>query len=144
MFRLSLVLMTVLSIGLASPAEAGVSRYWHRAKHSYTVKMQNRHRARVGRDVQRLESVLSGMKGATKLSVNALRSAAAEADSLSVRILANVKSATAEREPVKKAEQLRTHVQNLKKEADSGNVSKTRANAERALNVATKLDEWAG
>jgi len=143
MFRLSLFLMTVLSVTLASPADAGISRFWHRAKHSYTVRMQDRHKARVERDVQRLESVLTGVKSASKVTVSALRSAANEADSLSIRILANVKSATAEKDLLNKAEQLRAHVQNMKKEADSGNVRKTRQHAERALSVATKLDEWA-
>jgi hypothetical protein len=144
MFRLSLILMTVLSLAFASPADAGISRFWHRAKNSYTAKMQNRHKARVGKDVQRLESVLTEMKSRSQVSVTALRSAANEADSLSARILSNVKSATAEKDPRKKAEQLRAHVQNMKKEAANGDVKKTRQHAERALSVATKLDEWAG
>ena len=144
MFRLSLIMMTVLSVAFASPADAGISRFWHRAKHSYTVKMENRHKARVGKDVQRLESVLTEVKSKSKVTVVALRSAASEADSLSARILANVRSATKEKDLLKKAEQLRAHVQSMKKEADNGDVRKTRQHAERALSVATKLDEWAG
>ena len=144
MFRLSLVLMTVLSVAFASPADAGISRWMQRTKHSYTTRAQKRDKARVEKDVQRLESVLAGVKSASKVSAKSLRSAANEADALSVRILANVKSATKDKDPVQKAEQLRTHVQNMKKEAFNGDFKKTRQHAERALSVATKLDEWAG
>ena len=146
MFRFSLVLVTVLCVASASPAEAGWSRlkFWDRSKPATTTKVQKKDRARVEKDVQRLESLLATGKTSSNLTGKSLQSTANEADALAVRILANVKSVNAEKGAVKNAEQLRTHVQNMRKEAMNGNISKTRQHANRALNVATKLDEWAG
>ena len=144
MFRLSLILMTVLSVAFASPADAGLSKWYKRTKQSYTARVQKKDRARVGKDVQRLESILESVKTSQKISAKSWQSVANEADTLSIRILANVKSATSDKDPVRKAELLRTHVQNMKKEAFSGDYKKTRQHAERALSVATKLDDWAG
>ncbi len=144
MFRLSLILMTVLSVAFASPADAGLSNWYKRTKQSYTARVQKKDKARVGKDVQRLESILESVRTSQKISAKSWQSVANEADKLSVRILANVKSATSDKDPVRKAELLRTHVQNMKKEAFSGDYKKTRQHAERALSVATKLDDWAG
>jgi hypothetical protein len=144
MFRLSLILMTVLSVAFASPADAGLSKWYKRTKQSYTARVQKKDKARVGKDVQRLESILASVKSTQKISAKSWKSVANEADSLSIRILANVKSATSDKDPLRKAEQLRTHVQNMKKEAFGGDYKKTRQHAERALSVATKLDDWAG
>jgi len=147
MFRLSLVLMTVLSVASASPAEAAWwshLKFWDHSKPATTTTVQKKDRARVEKDVQRLESLLATVKTSTTLTGKSLQSTANEADALSARILANVKSANGEKAAVKNAEKLRTHVQNMRKEAMNGNVSKTRQHADRALHVATKLDEWAG
>lgn len=144
MFRLSLLLTTVLTVTMAFPADAAVSTWLRHPKQAYTAKSHKVHRARVEKDVQRLESILASVKSTSKLSAKSLQSTANEADKLSARILANVKSATKDKDPLKKAEQLRTHVQNMKKDAFGGDFKKTRQHAERALSVATKLDEWAG
>ena len=144
MFRLSLILMTVLSVAFASPADAGLTKWFKQKKQVITAKVQRRDKARVGKDVHRLESILASVKSSQKVSAKSWQSVAKEADTLSIRILANVKSATSDKDPLRKAEQLRTHVQNMKKEALNGDYKKTRQHAERALSVATKLDEWAG
>jgi formyltetrahydrofolate synthetase len=145
MFRLSLILMTVLSVGFASSADAGLSRFLpRRHKAPQVTAVQKKERARVEKDVQRLESILAGVKTSAKVSTKSLKSAANEATDLANRIYANVKSVTADKKAVQKAEQLRTHIQNMKKEAYKGDQKKTRQYANRALSVASQLDEWAG
>jgi hypothetical protein len=62
---------------------------------------------------------------------------------LANRIYTNVKSATTEKNALNAAKQLRTHVQNMKKEAEKRDYRSTRRHAERALSVAAQLDEWA-
>ena len=145
MFRLSLVLMTVLSVASASPVSAGISKWLpKRHKAAPVTAVQKKERARVEKDVQRLESILAGVKTSAKVSTKSLKSAANEATDLADRIYANVKSVTADKAAVKKAELLRTHVQNMRKEAYKGDQKKTRQHANRALSVASQLDEWAG
>ena len=145
MFRLSLVLVTVLSF-FASSVDAGISKWLpKRHKAAPVSAAQKKERARVEKDVQRLESILANVRTTTaKLSAKSLKVAANEATDLADRIYANVKSVTADKNAVQKAEQLRTHVQNMKKEAYNGDQKKTRQHANRALSVATQLDEWAG
>ena len=141
MFRLSLVLMTGLAV--ATPANALNWKFWQRSQPAPTAA-QKKDRARVEKDVQRLESLLTTVENSPKISTKSLQSTASEADVIAVRILSNVKAVTTEKSTVKKAEQLRSHVQNMKKEAINGNADKSRKHARNALKVATKLDEWAG
>ena len=150
MFRFSLVLMMVLGLAMV-PADADAAFKWlkrSRVKEAKAEvvkgKKQPAKHARVERDVQRLESLLAGLKTSAKLSDKAWKSVANEADLLAGRIYANVKSATSEKNAVRTAEQLRTHVQNMKKEAMQGDYRSTRRHAARALNAASRLDEWAG
>ena len=143
MFRLSLVASAMLSLVLVSPVDAGIARFLpHRAP--ATKKVSKKNAARVQKDVQRLESILANVKTSTKLSGKSWQSAANEADSLASRIYVNVKSATTEKDPLSKADQLRKHVQQMKKAASTGDYQKSRRSADRALKVATQLDEWAG
>jgi hypothetical protein len=150
MFRFSLVLM--MSLGLAMvPADADAAFKWlkrSRAQENKAEvvkqKKQPAKHARVERDVQRLESLLAGVKTSAKLSDKAWKSVTNEADMLAGRIYANVKSATTEKNAVRTAEQLRTHVQNMKKEALQGDYRSTRRHAAKALSAASRLDEWAG
>lgn len=153
MFRRSfIVLMALAIILIPTVAEAGFKLKmpkmpWRsKAKTEATkpVKVQKKDLARVERDVQRLESLLAGVKTSAKISDKSWKAVANEADMLASRIYTNVKSATAEKGAVRTAEQLRTHVQNMKKEAYKGDVRKTRRHAARALGAATRLDEWAG
>ena len=151
MFRFSLVLMMVLGLAVV-PADAEAAFKWlkrSRAKESKAevVKQQKKapaKHARVERDVQRLESLLAGVKTSAKLSDKAWKSVANEADVLAGRIYVNVKSATTEKKTVRMAEQLRTHVQNMKKEVLQGDYRSTRRHAAKALSAASRLDEWAG
>ena len=141
MFRLSLVLMTALAV--ASPANALNWKFWQKSQPAPTT-VAKKDRARVEKDVQRLESLLATVKNTPKITPRSLQSTANEADVLAARILTNVKAATTEKRTVKKAEQLVSHVQHMKKEAFAGNAEKSRKHAQNALKVATKLDEWAG
>ena len=150
MFRFSLVLMVVLGLFFA-PADADAAFKWlKRSKAKDTKaevvkqKKQTNGQARVERDVQRLESILAGVKTSAKLSDKTWKSVTNEADMLASRIYTNVKSATTEAKTVKVAEQLRTHVQNMKKEAHQGDYRSTRRLAAKALSAASRLDEWAG
>ena len=149
MFRLSLVLMTALAVATASPVDAAwykptTWKVWPHSQPAKTTPVSQKDRARVEKDVQRLESLLATVKDSKKISPKLLQSTANEADVIAARILSNVKSATSDKQPVKNAEQLRTHVQNMKKEALNGNADQSRKHAKNALKVATKLDEWAG
>jgi hypothetical protein len=150
MSRFSLTAMMVLAIALAPAADASWLKFpkmpWSKtsAKTTKSAKVQTKEKARVERDVQRLESILANVKTSAKLSQKAWKSAANEAETLASRIYTNVKSATAEKDALRAAEQLRTHVQNMKKEAYQGDYRETRRHAERALSVAARLDEWAG
>ena len=131
-----------------TPASAAVKFPWSKSKAETTkqpakpTRAQKKEIARVGRDVQRLESILANVKTSAKLSDKSWKSFANEADVLANRIYANVKSATTEKNPIHAAEQLRTHVQNMKKEAAKRDYRSTRRHAERALSVAAQLDEW--
>lgn len=147
MCRLVSVLVVAVALSL-TPANAAVKFPWSKSKAPATKpansKAQKKEIARVGRDVQRLESILANVKTSAKLSDKSWKSFANEADMLANRIYANVKSATTEKSPIHAAEQLRTHVQNMKKEAAKRDYRSTRRHAERALSVAAQLDEWAG
>jgi hypothetical protein len=150
MFRFSLVLMMVLGLVMV-PADADAAFKWltrSRTKESKAEvvkqKKQPAKHARVERDIQRLESLLAGVKTSAKLSEKAWKSVANEADVLAARIYANVKSATTEKNALRTAEQLRTHIQNMKREALQGDYRSTRRHAAKALNAASRLDEWAG
>ncbi|HEY3056347.1 MAG TPA: hypothetical protein VGK31_10510 [Thermoanaerobaculia bacterium] len=148
MFKLcSAVLISAAIALIPAGAEAGISKYLHRSKaktETKPSKVQAKQIARVERDVQRLESILAGVKTSAKLSDKSWKQVANEADTLANRIYANVKSATAEKHPLRAAEELRTHVKNMKKEVEQKDYRNTRRHAERALNVAARLDEWAG
>ncbi len=151
MLRFSLVLMLAVGMVLV-PADASARinyKFWQRSKAkteapARTAKVQTKQLARVERDVQRLESILVSVKTSAKVSAKSWKSVTGEADMLANRIYANVKSATAEKKAVRVAEELRTHVQRMKKEAEQGDYRETRRHAERALGAATQLDEWAG
>ncbi|HEV8658570.1 MAG TPA: hypothetical protein VGS96_08065 [Thermoanaerobaculia bacterium] len=146
MFRFSSILMMAAAIALM-PADgsAGIKFPWQsKAKVRASAKVQTKEIARVERDVQRLESLLATAKTSTKLSQKSWKSVVSEATMLADRIYTNVKSATKEKAPVRDAEKLRTHVQNMKKEAERGDYRNTQRHAARALTVATRLDEWAG
>lgn len=143
MLRLSLIATAVLSLVVASPADAGISRFLPK-RNPPAAKVSKKSAARVEHDVQRLESILANVKTTANLSAKSWRAAANEADTLASRIYASVKSATTDKDPLKKADQLRKHVQQMKKEAAKGDYSHSRRSADRALKVATQLDEWAG
>jgi hypothetical protein len=144
MCRLVSVLVVAVALSL-TPANAAVRFPWSKSKAQTTkpTKAQKKEIARVGRDVQRLESILANLKTSAKLSDKSWKSFANEADVLANRIYTHVKSATTEKNPIHAAEQLRTHVQNMKKEAARRDYRSTRRHAERALSVAAQLDEWA-
>ncbi len=150
MFRFISVLVVAMALTL-SPADAtaAVKFPWSKSKAKATkqpakaTKVQKREMARVGRDVHRLESILANVKTSAKLSDKSWKSVAKEADMLANRIYTNVKSATTDKTPLHAAEQLRTHVQNMKKEAEQRDYRSTRRHADRALSVAAQLDEWA-
>jgi hypothetical protein len=153
MYRLCTAVLISAAIALTpAGAEAGIfTKYLHGSKAKSETKQtakptkaQAKQIARVERDVQRLESILAGVKTSAKLSDKSWKQVANEADTLANRIYANVKSATAEKHPLRAAEELRTHVKNMKKEVDQKDYRNTRRHAERALNVAARLDEWAG
>ena len=151
MFRRSLIVLMALAILLVPAAADARIKFptkwpWQKSKvqSSKPAKVHTRDLARIERDVQRLESLLATMKTSAKISDKSWKSVANEADMLATRIYANVKSATAEKDPVRTADQLRNHVQNMKKEAYKGDVRKTRRHAARALGAATRLDEWNG
>lgn len=139
MFRLSLVLMTVLSV--ASPVNALNWKFWQ--KPAPATQVSKKDRARVEKDVQRLQTLLTSVKNSPKMSAKSLQSTASEADVIAARILTNVRSATTEKGAVKRAEQLRTHVKNMRAEAFNGHADKSRKHANSALKVASKLDGWA-
>ena len=149
MFRFFSILVMMSAIALI-PAEAaaGIKFPWRsKSKTQTTAKPAKAHTkeiARVERDVQRLESLLAGVKTSATLSDNAWRSVTSEAHMLANRIYANVKIATADKKPLRAAEDLRTHVQQMKKEAEQRDYKKTRQHAARALTEAARLDEWAG
>jgi hypothetical protein len=141
----------VLCLGLAlAPVSADGGIKWPWKSKSKPVpaakarKANSRDIARVERDLQRLESLLANMKTSAKLSSKSWKSAASEATMLATRIHANVQSATREQKALRAADELRGHVQRMKKEADQGDVRNTRRHAARALTVAARLDEWAG
>jgi hypothetical protein len=96
---------------------------------------------RVERDLRKLESILASMKGAAKLNDKSLKSAANEASVLATRIQTNVKLATSEKKMLRAANELHQHIQRLKKNADQGNLKRSRRHAARALSAATRLDE---
>jgi len=148
MFRFSTIVVMAAAIALtATDGSAGIKFPWRsKAKASATkpAKVQKKEIARVERDVQRLESLLATVKTSPRLSEKSWKSVTGEANMLAERIYANVKSATTEANPVRDAEKLRTHVQNMKKEAERGDYRKTQRHAARALTVASRLDEWAG
>ncbi len=143
MFRFSLVFIMALFIALAPATGAARIRFPRRSKPAAAQKVQKKELARVGKDVQRLESLLAGLKTSAKISQKALRSAASEAEVLATRILANVKSATADKNPRRTAEQLHKHVRQMKQAAFQGDYRNTRRQAQRARAAASKLDEWA-
>jgi hypothetical protein len=148
MCRFVSVLVVAVALTLTPvEASAAVKFPWSKSKPAAakpaTTKAQKKEIARVGRDVQRLESILANVKTSAKLSDKSWKSVANEADVLANRIYANVKSATTDKTPIREAEQLRTHVQNMKKEAVKRDYRSTRRHAERALSVAAQLDEWA-
>lgn len=148
MCRLVSVLVVAVALSLTPvEASAAVKFPWSKSKapatKPATTKAQKKEIARVGRDVQRLESILANVKTSAKLSDKSWKSAANEADVLANSIYEHVKSATTEKNPIRAAEQLRTHVQNMKKEAAKRDYRSTRRHAERALSVAAQLDEWA-
>src|SRR6476659_8759204 len=147
MFRFVSVLVVAVALTLVpADATAAVKFPWSKSKPQAAkpaTKAQKKEIARVGRDVQRLESILANVKTSAKLSDKSWKSAANEANELANRIYTNVKSATTEKSAVRAAEQLRTHVQNMKKEAEQRDYRSTRRHAERALSVAAQLDEWA-
>jgi hypothetical protein len=99
---------------------------------------------RIERDVHRLESLLAGAKTSVKLSDKSWKSMANEADTLANRIHANVKSANAEKNALRTAEDLRDQVKRMKQQAHEGDYKQTRRHAQRALALAYRLDEWAG
>jgi hypothetical protein len=146
MFRLSSILIIAAAIVLVPvDGSAGIKFPWQsKAKVKASAKAKTKEIARVERDVQRLESLLASVKTSAKLSEKSWKSVANEANMLAERIYANVKSATTEKNAVRDAEKLRTHVQNMRKEAERGNYRNTQRHAARALTVATRLDEWAG
>ncbi|GAC1394857.1 MAG: hypothetical protein NVSMB68_11130 [Thermoanaerobaculia bacterium] len=151
MFRFFSVLVISLSVAFTPLADASVRFPWSKSKGRSTAntaagpsKTQSRTIARVRHDTQRLESLLAEVKTSAKLSDKSWKSVANEADMLAKRIYTNVKSATAEKNALRAAEELRTHVGNMKKEADQRDYRNTRRHAERALSVAARLDEWAG
>lgn len=136
----------ILAIGMlfASPAAGSIKLPWQKSKTQtkQAAKPAKAQKAKVGRDVQRLESILANVRTNAKLSDKSWKSVTKEADMLAIRIYANVKSATKEKNPLRAAEQLRAHVQNMRKEADKRDYKSTRRHAERALSVAAQLDEW--
>lgn len=151
MFRRSLiVLMAAAIMLLPAVANAGLKlprlpwRSKSKTAASKPAKVQKKDLWRVERDVQRLESLLAGVKTSAKISDKSWKTVASEADMLASRIYNNVKSAKAEKSAMRTAEKLRSHVQNMKKEAYKGDYRKTRRHAARALGEATRLDEWAG
>lgn len=151
MLRFSLVLMLAVGMVLV-PADASARinwKFWQKSNAKVTTparapKVQSKNLARVERDVQRLESILAGVKTSARVSDKAWKSVTSEADMLANRIYANVKSATAEKKTVRVAEELRTHVQRMKREAEARDYKSTRRHAARALQAASQLDEWAG
>jgi hypothetical protein len=149
MSRVTSVVLMALAIILvpAAAADAGIRLPWRskaKAQVSKPAKVQTKEMARVNRDVLRLETLLAEVKTSAKLSEKSWKSVANEADMLAARIHANMKSATSEKNALRDAEQLRTHVQRLRTEAYKGDYKSTRRHAARALSVATRLDEWAG
>jgi hypothetical protein len=148
MSRVTSVVLMALAIILvpAAAADAGIRLPWRsKAKAvSKPAKVQTKEMARVNRDVLRLETLLAEVKTSAKLSEKSWKSVANEADMLAARIHTNMKSATSEKNALRDAEQLRTHVQRLRTEAYKGDYKSTRRHAARALSVATRLDEWAG
>ena len=148
MFRRSFLVLMALAVMLVpAVADAGIRLPWRskgKVQSSKPAKVQKKDLARVERDLQRLESLLAGVKTSASISHKSWKSVANEADMLASRIYANVKSAKAERSAVRTAGQLRSHVQNMKKEAYKGDYRKTRRHAARALVAATRLEEWAG
>ena len=146
MFRFSSILMMAAAIALVPvDGSAGIKFPWQsKAKVQASTKVRTKEIARVERDVQRLESVLATAKTSARLSEKSWKSVVSEAKMLADRIYANVKSATKERGPIRDAETLRSHVQQMKKEAEQGDYRNSRRHAARALTVATRLDEWAG
>ena len=144
MWRISSVVLAA-AIAFAPAADAGL-RFPRLTKKSAAkpAKTQTKQMARVEKDVQRLESILAGVKTSAKITAKSWKSVAGEADELAARIYTNVKSATTDKKIIRHAENLRTHTQNMKKEAFAGDYKKTRRSADRALSVAARLDEWAG
>ena len=148
MFRFVSVLIVAVALTMIpADAAAAVNFPWSKPKPQPAKPATKAHKkeiARVGRDVQRLESILANVKTSAKLSDKSWKSATNEANDLANRIYANVKLATTERTTVRAAEQLRTHVHKMKKEAEQRDYRRTRRHAEAALSVAAQLDEWAG
>ena len=146
MLRFSLIATMILTLFSGPTAAASWLKLPHRSTPTAapTKKATSKERARVEKDVQRLESLLANVKTSANLSAKSWKSAANEANALADRIYANVKSATGQKDTVRAAEQLRTHVQNMKKEAYKGDYRQTKRHADRALSVAAHLDEWAG
>lgn len=139
----------VLCLGIAlapMSAEGGIKWPWRaKSKPAPSAKVSKAKIASVERDLQRLESILaSSTNTSAKLSSKAWKSVANEATVLAGRIHTNVKSATTEKRALRTADELRDHVQRMKKEADQGDHRNTRRHAARALTAATRLDEWAG
>jgi hypothetical protein len=141
----------LLCLGIAfAPvsADGGIKWPWKAkskpAPSAKVAKAKTRQMARVERDLQRLESLLASTKTSANLSRKAWKSVANEASALASRIHANVKSATTEQKALRAADELRGHVQRMKKDADQGDYRNTRRHAARALTVATRLDQWAG
>ncbi len=145
MLRFSLIAVTVFTLSLAPVAQARVKFPWQKSKTAnakVVKKAPAKERAKVGKDVQKLESLLANVKTSAKLSAKSWKSAANEADDLANRIYSRVKSSTSEKNALQNAEQLRTHVQNMKKEAIKGDYKESKRHADRALTVAARLDEW--
>lgn len=153
MFKFLSVLLVAFAIALV-PAQAagGQAKSKEKVKSSSKTakttaksqKAKSREILRVERDVHRLESLLAGVKTSAKLSDKSWKSVSNEADMLANRIYSNVKAAKGEKRALRTAEDLRTQIRNMKKEAHQGDYKQTRRHAERALGLAYRLDEWAG
>ena len=144
MKRLLTIVVVALLVTLVPASASAGFKLPFRMPWQKSAKVQKKKIANVGKDVQRLESLLANMKTSAKISDKSWKSAANEADMLASRIYTTVKQSKPEKDALRTAEVLRSHVRNLKKEAFKGDYRKTRRHANRALGAASRLDEWAG
>jgi len=150
MLRSTLIAVTVFMLSLAPVAQARIKfpkMPWQKSDTKTEAKAvkkapTSKERAKVGKDVHKLESLLANVKTSAKLSKKSWTSAANEADQIANRIYTNVKSTTSEKNALSNAEELRTHVKNMKNEAIKGDYKQSKRHADRALTVAARLDEW--